>query len=145
MFILTEEQTPIDNESLKTNLTNCLNVSIRVLLQCRHKGAIEAAGLSLGRLVNAITQNCDLSGILLESVEHLFEIIKRTDTTRRGAGFSILVHHLVKNDRGKDQVIFGNFHSFSSNSKSNFVESLEIYHGHFIGTCKYVKFVTGTR
>lgn len=86
----------------------CYQLSVRVLLQCRHKGAIEAAGLSLGRLVAAITKRVPVASPLfahlLDSVATMFGIVGQTDTTRRGAGFSIMVLHLVKSDRNKEQV-----------------------------------------
>lgn len=89
-------------------IQKCLNISIAVLLQCRHKGAIEAAGLSFGKLVTCITgtytADSAMYQMVLNSIKTIFKGINKTDTTRRGAGFSIMIHHLVKNDRNKDKV-----------------------------------------
>lgn len=81
----------------------CYAVCVSVLLHCRHKGAIEAAGLSLARLVRAITArytgDSPAYGILLHSIERVFAIVDKTNTTRRGAGLSIMVHQLVRSER----------------------------------------------
>lgn len=42
--------------------------------------------------------------IVTSCVEKIFNVIDKTDTTRRGAGLSIMVLHLVKNDYSKDKV-----------------------------------------
>lgn len=92
-----------DEDSATTTVSRCYETCASVLLQCRHKGAIEAAGLALGRLVRAIstkyTPESTAYGILLASVQRIFAIVDKTDTTRRGAGLSIFVHHLVRNER----------------------------------------------
>lgn len=89
-------------------VTKCVNITSNVLLHCRHKGAIESSGLSLGKIVKSITQHCGADSKMFEivtsCVEKIFEVIDKTDTTRRGAGFSIMVLHLVKNDCSKDKV-----------------------------------------
>lgn len=85
----------------------CLGITSDTLLNCRHKGAIEASGLALGKIVRSIT-NCGADSKMFEivtsCVEKMFDVIDKTDTTRRGAGFSIMVLHLVKNDCSKDKV-----------------------------------------
>ncbi|XP_037028211.1 uncharacterized protein LOC119068643 [Bradysia coprophila] len=90
-------------------LTKCLNIASNVLLHTRHKGAIEASGLSLGKIVRSITINCgadtQMFDIVTSCVEKIFNVIDKTDTTRRGAGLSIMVLHLVKNDCSKDKTI----------------------------------------
>lgn len=99
-------QTDIESNAIQ----NCMEISIAVLLQCRHKGAIEGAGFSFGKLVKCITTrysaDSDMYKLALDSVNTIFKGIAKTDTTRRGAGFSIMIHHLVKNDRNKDKVRF---------------------------------------
>lgn len=89
-------------------VTKCINITSNVLLHCRHKGAIESSGLSLGKIVKSITLNSGADSKMFEivtsCVEKIFEVIDKTDTTRRGAGFSIMVLHLVKNDSSKDKV-----------------------------------------
>lgn len=91
-------------------VTKCVNITSNVLLHCRHKGAIEASGLSLGKIVKSITLNSGADSkmfeIITSCVDKIFDVIDKTDTTRRGAGFSIMVLHLVKNDSNKDKVNF---------------------------------------
>ncbi|KAJ6640334.1 Thyroid adenoma-associated protein like, partial [Pseudolycoriella hygida] len=98
-----------DHPSLMDIVTKSVNITSNVLLRCRHKGAIEAAGLSLGKIVRSITRNCNADSKMFEivtsSVDKIFDVIGKTDTTRRGAGFSIMVLHLVKNDISKDKMI----------------------------------------
>lgn len=83
-------------------LRKCLHINIRNLCKCRHKGAIEAAGLSLGQLVNYISANFSCSSqvykLLYEAFPILMGDLECISTTRRGAGFSIMFHHLIKND-----------------------------------------------
>lgn len=85
-----------------------MNITSNVLLHCRHKGAIESSGPALGKIVKSITQNSGADSKMFEivtsCVEKIFDVIDKTDTTRRGAGFSIMVLHLVKNDCSKDKV-----------------------------------------
>lgn len=89
-------------------VTKCVDITSNVLLNCRHKGAIESSGPSLGKIVKSITQNSgadsEMFEIVTSCVEKIFDVIDKTDTTRRGAGFSIMVLHLVKNDYSKDKV-----------------------------------------
>lgn len=82
---------------------NCYEMCTKILLQCRHKGAIESAGRALGRLVEAITESTAPDApayrMLLTGVHNVMAIVEKTDTTRRGAGLSIMVHQLVRADR----------------------------------------------
>ncbi|EDW14993.1 uncharacterized protein LOC6573451 [Drosophila mojavensis] len=84
-------------------LQRCLDINVAVLTRCRHKGAIEAAGLSIGRLTRAITSTV-ASGdrafeLLHDCLEReLLSECRQVSTTRRGAGFSIMFLHVVKND-----------------------------------------------
>lgn len=98
------------SESQIEILIKCMSITSNVSIQCRHKGAIEASGLSLGKIVRSITQNRGADSKMLEIVTNcvgrVFDVVDRTDTTRRGAGFSIMILHLVKNDSSKDKVCF---------------------------------------
>lgn len=90
-------------ESYYDALQRCLEINVAVLTRCRHKGAIEAAGLSIGKLTRAMTST-------LDSEHHGFELLhdclerellsecRQVSTTRRGAGFSIMFLHVLKND-----------------------------------------------
>ena len=97
----------------------CCQVAVNTLTKCRHKGAIEGAGIALGKIVKCITtyytttKNSDdsinflelpkLLQHLLDCIDFLFDIIG-ANTTRRGAGLSIMIHHIVKNDQNKHRV-----------------------------------------
>lgn len=110
-FILDNSRHSNDNDySTQVEIVRkCVNITSNVLLHCRHKGAIEASGLSLGKIVKSITLNCGADSKMFEivtsCVDKIFDVIDKTDTTRRGAGFSIMVLHLVKNDSNKNKVI----------------------------------------
>ncbi|XP_059611011.1 uncharacterized protein LOC132257953 [Phlebotomus argentipes] len=81
-------------------LAIAMKVNTSILQRCRHKGAIEAAGLSLGSLVRRIDPE---NPILTASLESLFEERKKLSTTRRAAGYSIMFLNLLRNDRSEDK------------------------------------------
>lgn len=91
-----------DEYNIVICLEKCLQINFYNLCKCRHKGAIEAAGLSLGHLVNYISSNFKSSSKYYSLLYHAFPILMgdldSISTTRRGAGFSIMFHHLIKND-----------------------------------------------
>lgn len=101
-----DKSTDVNNVTDK--ILQCFTISSNILLKCRHKGAIEGAGFSMGKLVNCITSkyesNDTIFQILYDSLDTIFKIIEKTDTTRRGAGFSIMIHFLVKNDKCNNRV-----------------------------------------
>lgn len=79
-----------------------IEINTDILHRCRHKGAIEAVGLSFGRIVAHVSS----SKCLLPAYEQLdlclkllFESITSASYSRRGAGFSLLILNLIKNDR----------------------------------------------
>lgn len=107
-----------------------------VLTRCRHKGAIEAAGLSIGKLTRAITST--LAGedqgfqLLHDCLERqLLSECRQVSTTRRGAGFAIMFLHVLKNDDPRQRLLLhravqrilqrlnGATNSDASNSSSN--------------------------
>lgn len=84
-------------------LQRCLEINVAVLTRCRHKGAIEAGGLSIGKLTRAITHSCASENegfqLLHDCLEReLLSESRQVSTTRRGAGFSIMFLHVLKND-----------------------------------------------
>ncbi|XP_065372505.1 uncharacterized protein LOC135964249 [Calliphora vicina] len=84
-------------------IQRCLQVIVTVLTKCRHKGAIEAAGISLGKLTKAITMHLGEDtaefNLLHLCLQQLYEVKEsNVSTTRRGAGFSIMFLHIVKNE-----------------------------------------------
>lgn len=91
-------------------LSRCLDINVSVLTLCRHKGAIEAAGLSIGRLTRSITSILDSSDagfqLLHECLEReLLADSRQVSTTRRGAGFAIMFLHVLKNDNPQQRLV----------------------------------------
>lgn len=89
-------------------LQRCLDINVAVLTRCRHKGAIEAAGLSIGKLTRAITSTVASEGqafqLLHDCLEReLLSECRQVSTTRRGAGFSIMFLHVLKNDEPRQR------------------------------------------
>ncbi|XP_075154506.1 uncharacterized protein LOC142228087 [Haematobia irritans] len=86
-----------------------IQISVNVLTKCRHKGAIEAAGVTIGKLTKAITLNLSERGqeydILHKCLQNLYEDSGKdsVSTTRRGAGFSIMFLHIVKNEANRSR------------------------------------------
>ncbi|XP_011181074.2 uncharacterized protein LOC105211377 [Zeugodacus cucurbitae] len=94
----------IDQDSTDCQiLKRCLDINVTVLTRCRHKGAIEAAGVSIGKLTKSITTHCAPTSVayhLLDNcLELLFDNTKQVSVTRRGAGYSIMMLHIVKNEQ----------------------------------------------
>jgi len=80
------------------------------LTLCRHKGAIEAAGLSIGRLTRAITSSLESGDagfqMLHDCLERkLLTESRQVSTTRRGAGFAIMFLHVLKNDNPRQRLL----------------------------------------
>lgn len=91
-------------------LQRCLEINVAVLTRCRHKGAIEAGGLSIGKLTRAITSSLasDNQGfqLLHDCLEReLLSESRQVSTTRRGAGFSIMFLHVLKNDNPRERLL----------------------------------------
>ncbi|XP_035717597.1 uncharacterized protein LOC118439722 [Vespa mandarinia] len=83
--------------------SHAIKLIAMVLTKCRHKGAIEAAGIAIGNLVRCICKKDSYAEILKMYVKDLLED-KTTNTlniTRRGAGFSLMFHKIVSNDNRK--------------------------------------------
>ncbi|XP_016943735.4 uncharacterized protein [Drosophila suzukii] len=110
--------TSIGCSLLKTNantvnseaLRRCLDINVSVLTLCRHKGAIEAAGLSIGRLTRAITSSLESGDagfqMLHDCLERkLLTESRQVSTTRRGAGFAIMFLHVLKNDNPRQRLL----------------------------------------
>ncbi|XP_055384273.1 uncharacterized protein LOC129613948 [Condylostylus longicornis] len=98
-------------DCLKLDLfEKCLDININVLCKCRHKGAIEAAGISLGILVkhttNLVNNRSKFYKKLFKCFDMLFSNVSNNSLTRRGAGLSIMLHHLLKNDMDKSKLLF---------------------------------------
>ncbi|XP_039958522.1 uncharacterized protein LOC120773590 [Bactrocera tryoni] len=98
-YVATTEHNSTDCQILK----RCLDINVTVLTRCRHKGAIEAAGVSIGKLTKSITSHCSTTSavyhLLDNCLELLFDNTKQVSVTRRGAGYSIMMLHIVKNEQ----------------------------------------------
>ncbi|KAM7360500.1 uncharacterized protein ACRADG_005786 [Cochliomyia hominivorax] len=99
----------LSGESCKF-LERCLAVNVKVLTKCRHKGAIEAAGVAIGKLTKTITshlkENTNEFNLLHSCLEQLYQVNEaNVSTTRRGAGFSIMFLHIVKNEEHRGRPI----------------------------------------
>lgn len=92
-------------------LQRCLQISVTVLTKCRHKGAIEAAGVTIGKLTKCITsklpEQSDEYALLHKLLQQLYDNSgkREVSTTRRGAGFSIMFLHIVKNEELRSRPI----------------------------------------
>ncbi|XP_063978328.1 uncharacterized protein LOC135163089 [Diachasmimorpha longicaudata] len=72
-----------------------INIVVRILMKCRHKGVIMTAGGVLGRLMN--NQNLRVE-YFVEHLEKLLSVDSRdVNMTRQGAGQTIMFHKLVSN------------------------------------------------
>ncbi|SPP80606.1 Hypothetical predicted protein [Drosophila guanche] len=91
-------------------LRRCLDINVAVLTRCRHKGAIESGGLSIGRLTRGITSTLKSEDkgfqLLHECLEReLLAESRQVSTTRRGAGFAIMFLHVLKNDNPRQRLL----------------------------------------
>ncbi|CAG4952718.1 unnamed protein product [Colias eurytheme] len=99
------------------NCEKCLNIITHVLETCRHKGAIEAAGATLGKSIQHLSslspkyKASQLPFNLLEKKlkELIFEANVMASVTRRGAGLSIMIHRIVSSDMKKGKPLFHYF------------------------------------
>jgi hypothetical protein len=90
----------------------CAGLITQVLTRCRHKGAIEAAGVALSAFVKSVTSQSDedkhlmLKQLLTEFLNSLVYEGKEVSVTRRSAGMSILVHKVLANDMQPGKVSY---------------------------------------
>ncbi|KAI4477006.1 hypothetical protein M0804_013186 [Polistes exclamans] len=76
-----------------------------VLMKCRHRGAIETAGVAIGNLVRCISKQDSYAETLKMYVKNLLEdkTMNTLNITRRGAGFSLMFHKIVSSDARKER------------------------------------------
>lgn len=90
----------------------CSHLITQVLTRCRHKGAIEAAGVALSVFVKSVTSQTDedthlmLEQLLTEFLDSLVYEGKEVSVTRRSAGLSILIHKILANDMQPGKVSY---------------------------------------
>lgn len=90
-----------EEETTAVRVEECARVVYQVLIRCRHKGAIEAAGDAMGllcrRLLAARTESIrDIpSKLLVTFLERLERTMSGASVTRRSAGLVYLVVKIV--------------------------------------------------
>jgi hypothetical protein len=80
-------------------------------MRCRHKGAIESAGVALCTFVKTVTSQTDecnltsykdlclmLEQLLTEFLQSVVHGGNKASVTRRSAGLSVLIHRIVASD-----------------------------------------------
>ncbi|KAK3907989.1 hypothetical protein KUF71_003121 [Frankliniella fusca] len=115
----------------------CARLPVSVLLRCRHKGAIEAAGAALQQVVKTLTDQSDMElrelphRLLMEFLHLLLEgsTAKGTSVSRRSAGMAILVHRIVLGDQQPDKPLLheciSNLFNLLESSASHAIEDAQ--------------------
>ncbi|XP_076282854.1 uncharacterized protein LOC143210152 [Lasioglossum baleicum] len=82
-----------------------VNIIVTVLLRCRHKGVVEAAGAAIGRLTRCLCNQEKYYNFTKTHVLHILEddAMHSLNITRRGAGLSIMFHRIVVSDNRRDR------------------------------------------
>lgn len=82
-------------------IEQCANIVYRILLRCRHKGAIEAAGDAMGILCRRLFSSHDdeiraiPGNVLMNFLQRLENLKLGASITRRSAGLAFLVGKIV--------------------------------------------------
>jgi hypothetical protein len=97
----------------------CGRLITQVLMRCRHKGAIESAGVALSTFVKTVTSQtavcnpaCDkdvqlmLEQLLTEFLDSVVCGVSKASVSRRSAGLSILIHRIVASDMQTGKVSY---------------------------------------
>ncbi|XP_076752262.1 uncharacterized protein LOC143424222 [Xylocopa sonorina] len=81
------------------------DIIVTVLLRCRHKGAVEAAGAAIGHLMRCLCKEARYSDLPKTYVLRILESdsMHSLNITRRGAGLSIMFHRIVVSDNRPDR------------------------------------------
>ncbi|KAK2578215.1 hypothetical protein KPH14_009760 [Odynerus spinipes] len=91
--------------SMYSNETSLHSIKLitMVLTKCRHKGAIESAGVAIGNLARCICKEDNNDTVLKMHINNLLQdnTMNGLNMTRRGAGFSLMFHKIVANDNRK--------------------------------------------
>lgn len=88
-------------------IEECAHIIYQILVRCRHKGAIEAAGEAMGLLSRRLFASSDASiraipgKILLEFLQKLEQSRSGANVTRRSAGLAFLVVKIVSSQPDK--------------------------------------------
>ncbi|KAK0163047.1 hypothetical protein PV327_006758 [Microctonus hyperodae] len=89
--------------NLYSNVKRSVDLIVSVLLKCRHKGAIESAGVALGMSVRYLAVKKEYYSLIDTYLDKLLSLNSndKIDLTRRGAGLSIMFHRMISNDDKK--------------------------------------------
>ncbi|XP_078038510.1 uncharacterized protein LOC144470832 [Augochlora pura] len=81
------------------------DIIVTVLLRCRHKGVVEAAGVAIGRLTRCLCNQAKYYDLTKMQVLRILEddAMHSLNITRRGAGLSIMFHRIVVSDNRRDR------------------------------------------
>ncbi|KAF3430520.1 hypothetical protein E2986_07507 [Frieseomelitta varia] len=81
------------------------NIIVTVLLRCRHKGVVEAAGTAIGQLTRCLCKETKYSNLPKTHILRILEdgFMHSLNITRRGAGLSIMFHRIVVSDNRRDR------------------------------------------
>ncbi|XP_017892011.1 uncharacterized protein LOC108632148 [Ceratina calcarata] len=81
------------------------NIIVTVLLRCRHKGVVEAAGAAIGYLTRSLCKEPKYSDLPKRYLSRILEndSMHSLNITRRGAGLSIMFHRIVVSDNRRDR------------------------------------------
>ncbi|XP_029045659.2 uncharacterized protein LOC114877348 [Osmia bicornis bicornis] len=90
------------DETVKSSI----NIIVAVLLRCRHKGVVEAAGTAIGHLTRCLCKESKYSDLLKMHILRILKddsMIHSLNITRRDAGLSIMFHRIVVGDNRRDR------------------------------------------
>ncbi|KAK1119145.1 hypothetical protein K0M31_013642 [Melipona bicolor] len=81
------------------------NIIVTVLLRCRHKGVVEAAGTTIGQLTRCLCKKAKYFNLPKTYILRILEdgSMHSLNITRRGAGLSIMFHRIVVSDNRRDR------------------------------------------
>ncbi|XP_034947305.1 uncharacterized protein [Chelonus insularis] len=92
----------ISTLSLKFDeLKRSVDLITSILMKCRHKGAIEAAGSALAESMRHLTKTNKFDHVFDTYLDKLLNLNSndQINLTRRGAGFSIMFLNIISNDK----------------------------------------------
>ena len=104
-LLLKDELLP--KEEVACQIDQCAQIVYQILIRCRHKGAIEAAGDAMGLLCRKLCACVEeairaIPGKLLTSFLQRLENLKlESSITRRSAGLAFLVSKIVSSQPEK--------------------------------------------
>lgn len=108
-LLLSDERLP--KEDRVHHIEECADIVYQILLRCRHKGAIEAAGDAMGLLCRRLFASQEEAiraipgNILTNFLSRLENSKLGASITRRSAGLAFLVSKIVSSQSGKSSTV----------------------------------------